>query len=94
VEDRLQKEAVKKQSEKESQNDYSNRMTFKEKFEFEQLEKRIKSLESEKAKLEKTLTEATNHEDLTRISSALGEVSQSLDECEMRWLELSEKESR
>ena len=78
--------------EKESQNDYSNRMTYKEKFEFEQLEERIKSMESEKSELEKLLSEATDHEDLTRISSELGVIATSLDEAELRWLELSEKE--
>ena len=86
------KESEKKQREKESQNDYSNRMTYKEKFEFEQLEDRIKSMEAEKIALDKLLSEATDHEDLTRISSELGAVTASLDEAELRWLELSEKE--
>ncbi len=93
AQERTLKEAAKKQREKESQNDYSSRMTYKEKFEFEQLEERMESLSSKKETLEKSLSEAIEHEDLTRISSELGEVSQLLDEAELKWLELSEKEA-
>ena len=90
--ERIEKETAKKHREKETRNDYSNRRTYKEKFEFEQLEERIKTLGLEKSELEQALAGATEHEALSRISSQLGEVAESLDAAEMRWLELSEKD--
>ena len=90
--ERIEKETAKKHREKETRNDYSNRRTYKEKFEFEQLEERIKTLGSEKSELEQALAGASEHEALSRISSQLGEVAESLDAAEMRWLELSEKD--
>ncbi|MDE0979997.1 MAG: ABC transporter ATP-binding protein, partial [Flavobacteriales bacterium] len=92
AQERIEKETAKKHREKETRNDYSNRRTYKEKFEFEQLEEQIKALGSEKSELEQALTEASEHEALSRISSQLGELTKSLDTAEMRWLELSEKD--
>lgn len=70
----------------------SQKMSYKEKVEFEQLEKDIESLETEKATLTAQLSsgELDNHE-LMEVSSKMTTVVDSLDEKSMRWLELSEK---
>lgn len=67
------------------------KLSFKEKHEFDQLEKEIPLLEKEKKELEEKLANsATGHEDLLNITEQLGKVVQLLDEKGMRWLELSE----
>ena len=69
------------------------RMTFKEKKEFEQLEKDIAALEAEKAQIEEALCSGTlSVEELTEKSKRLPELNDELDEKTMRWLELSEIE--
>ncbi len=67
------------------------RMTFKEKREFEQLEKDIEALETEKKQIENALCSGTlSANELTSMSKHLPEVNDELDEKTMRWLELSE----
>jgi ATP-binding cassette subfamily F protein uup len=71
--------------------DYSERLSFKEKFEFEQLGPRIEELEKMRDKMSTELESCNVHEDLIRLGEELGKVSEELDESEMRWLELSER---
>lgn len=67
------------------------KLSFKEKHEYDQLEKEIPQLEKEKKELEEKLNNtATNHEELLKITDRLGQVVQMLDEKGLRWLELSE----
>ena len=69
------------------------RLSYKEKREFEQLEKEIEALEQEKKQIETALCGATTSVDeITRLSKRLPEVNDALDEKSMRWLELSEIE--
>ncbi len=69
------------------------RMTFKEKKEFEQLEKDIAALEAEKTQIEETLCSGTlSVDELTEKSKRLPALNDELDEKTMRWLELSEIE--
>lgn len=69
-----------------------NKMTFKERKEFETLELEIEQLEKEKAELiEKMNSGAGSSQELTDWSRRYQEVETSLDEKSMRWLELSEK---
>ena len=69
------------------------RMTFKEKKEFEQLEKDIAQLEDEKKAIEDALCSGSlSVEDLTEKSKRLPVLNDELDEKTMRWLELSEIE--
>jgi ATP-binding cassette subfamily F protein uup len=69
------------------------RMTYKEKREFEQLEKDIEALETEKKQIEEALCSGTlSVEELTEKSKRLPELNETLDEKSMRWLELSEIE--
>ncbi len=67
------------------------KLSFKEKTEFEELEKNIAKLETEKAKITEQLNAATNnHNDVVKWSAQIGEIIKQLDEKGMRWLELSE----
>ncbi len=67
------------------------KMGFKEKREFEQLEKEIPALEAKKAELEKAISSIVDdHEQLLQLSSEFERVSKELEDREMRWLELSE----
>ncbi len=64
---------------------------FKEKREFELLEKEISDLEIEKSKLENELCDSNiSYETLSMHSKRIGEISSLLETKEMRWLELSE----
>jgi len=65
--------------------------SFKEKREFEMLEKEIADLTNEKGSITAKLSSSdTPFEELQLLSSRIGEVTQLLDEKELRWLELSE----
>ena len=67
------------------------KLSFKEKREFEALEARIPELEEEKADLIAKLNAGSaNHEELTTWSQRIEAITEELDELEMRWLELSE----
>ena len=67
------------------------KLTYKEKREFEQLEKEIADLEAEQQALEEALCSGTlSVEELTEKSKRLPLLKDELDEKSMRWLELSE----
>ena len=90
-----EKEAAKPKEEKTQRvrlND-KRRMTFKERKEFEQLEKEIAALEEEKKQIEEALCSGTlSVDELTEKSKRLPLLNNDLDEKTMRWLELSEIE--
>lgn len=85
-------------TEKKEKKDYRNtsehrKKTFKEKYEFEQLEKTIAILEAEQEDIEKALCSGTlSIDELTEKSKRLPQLKDELDEKSMRWLELSELE--
>ena len=67
------------------------KFTYKEKREFEQLEKDIAALEAEKKQIEDALSSGTlSVDDITAMSKRLPVLTDELDEKSMRWLELSE----
>jgi ABC transport system ATP-binding/permease protein len=76
----------------EKQSDASKRkMSFKEKQEFESLEKEIPALEKEKLKIETALSSgALSNDEIMVASKRFAELSDLIDEKTMRWLELSE----
>lgn len=88
-----EKEADKPKEEKTARvrlND-KRKMSFKEKQEFEQLEKEIAQLEEEKKLLEEALCSGSlSVDELTEKSKRLPVVADLVDEKTMRWLELSE----
>lgn len=67
------------------------KLTFKEKREFEQIEQEISKLEEEKSDIEDFLNSgSTDSEELTEKSIRIQKIMDLLEEKEMRWLELSE----
>lgn len=64
--------------------------SFKEKFEFEQLDKEIPLLEAEKKSITEKLETVTDSEELGKLSMRFGEIESQLEVKTVRWLELSE----
>lgn len=78
---------------KSYRNDSRRRMSYKEKREFEQLEKDIASLEQQQHEIEEALCSGTlSVEELTEKSRLLPKLKEEIDEKSMRWLDLSEIE--
>lgn len=68
------------------------KLSFKEKFEWEQIEKRMPELEEMKKNLEIKLNGVLDqHDQLMQVSDELAKVIEELNQLELRWLELSEK---
>ena len=68
------------------------KLSFREKKELEQLETEITALEQEKKEIETALNSGElSNDELQRQSQRFAELSEILDEKEIRWLELSEK---
>jgi ATP-binding cassette subfamily F protein uup len=69
------------------------KLTYKEKREFDELEKEIAGLEKEKQLIDEKLnSSATSFDELQKLSLRTGEITVLLDRKESRWLELSEME--
>jgi ATP-binding cassette subfamily F protein uup len=87
----LNKEA--EESEKPTVSSSTNKkFSFKEKYEWDQIEKRIPELEKLKSELEEKLqTVLDQHEALMATTAELAVVIEELNSLELRWLELSEK---
>lgn len=91
--DRLEKSEAKLEvkTEKIVEQKAKTKLSYKEKFELDQLEKEIPVLEEKKKILESKLAASgTDHSELMQVTSELGKVIEELDMKSMRWLELSE----
>lgn len=78
--------------EKNKSESNNKKFTFKEKFEFDQLEKEIPELEKEKELLQQQMNDgALSYDQLQQAAQRISEIILLLNEKEMRWLELSEK---
>ncbi len=66
------------------------RMSFKEKHEWENIEKEMAALQQEQQTLTDNLTTESNFEKIQTISNRLIEITNELEQKEMRWLELSD----
>ena len=76
---------------KSYRHDDRRRMTYKERLEFEKLEKEIAQLEEEQHLIEDALCSGTlSVDEITEMSKRLPVLQSELDEKSMRWLELSE----
>lgn len=73
--------------------DNSQKLTFKEKREFEDLTESIERLTKEKEELFNLFNSGEQIDDVATKASRFEEVKDLLDEMELRWLELSEKNS-
>ena len=73
--------------------DEKRKLSFKEKREMEDLEQRIDALTDERKQLEDSLSSGTlGNDEIVAAGNRLGEVIATLDEAEMRYLELLEIE--
>lgn len=68
------------------------KMTFKERREFETLTQEIDTLTQEKKELDELFASGQPLDNIATLSARYDEIASLLDEKEMRWLELSEKE--
>lgn len=91
-EEKLEKKEIQPKPSKPTR-EYKNKLTFKERKEFESLTAEIDNLEKEKGRLESDLSSGQlSVEEITEKSKRISEIISLLDEKELRWLELSEKE--
>ncbi len=67
------------------------KLSFKEKFELETLEKEMPALQEEKKLLEEKMNGNIAYDELQKAADRISLIIQQLDEKEMRWLELSER---
>lgn len=89
--EKVVKSEPKKQKQVTGNND-NKKLSFKEKREFEQLEKDIEALEAEQKAIEDALCSGNlSIDELTEKSIRLPKLKDELDEKTMRWLELSER---
>ncbi len=79
---------------KSKSKEVQNKLSYNEKREFEELTNDLPKLELTKTKLENELNSLTDFEELNKVSLKLKELSQEIDEKEMRWLELSERNEK
>lgn len=83
--------ATEKKEKREFVGEQRRKKTYKEKCEFERLEKEIALLETEQKTIEEALCSGTlSIDELTDKSKRLPIIKEELEEKEMRWLELSE----
>ncbi len=86
-------ESVGQNDAKEKKNNVSakRKLSFKEKQEFEALEREIPGLEEEKAKIEEAMSSgALSNDEIVKASERFSVLLELIDEKTMRWLELSE----
>ena len=67
--------------------------TYKEQQEYEKLAKDIETLENEKAELTAKMQEQLDYQELDRLGKRMNEITNIIDEKELRWLELDEIEN-
>jgi ATP-binding cassette subfamily F protein uup len=89
--DRVQAKELAATAVKEEASKAKTKISYKDKFEFDQLEKEIPVLEKKKKELEEKLSQVLDqHNELMAVSEQLGKVVDELDAKSLRWLELSE----
>lgn len=86
-----QKAELKPAKPRNKNRDNSQKLTFKEKREFEELTESIERLTKEKEELFNLFNSGEQIDDVATKASRFEEVKKLLDEMELRWLELSEK---
>ena len=71
--------------------DYSERLSYKERLEFDTLEKDLPQLEARRDELQTEMLAESEHGKMKALGEALGELTEKIDAAELRWLELSER---
>ncbi len=92
ISDKLSVTSTKETTNYKPQTTNSKQPSFKEKHEFETIQKEMPALELEKDTLQELMNSGTMaFDDLQKTSERINEIIKLLDEKEMRWLELSER---
>lgn len=91
VETKVKVASVPSQQPERRQIERKEKLTFKERKEFEALESELEKLNAEKAELDALFNSGGRIDDIAEKSARYTELVSLLDEKEMRWLELSEK---
>jgi len=93
LEKRRNKSLVKPTAEKEEKQQVKTKLTYGEKLEMKELEKELEELENRKAAIAQEFEEANSDANrLEELSREMNDLNKTLEEKEMRWLELSEFE--
>ena len=91
IESEISKESKKEKVIKEDyRNRSANKISFKDKFEYENMETTIANLESDLETLQNNPVDASNHEEFMAYCDKMGEVQTTLDQKYTRWSELEE----
>jgi ABC transport system ATP-binding/permease protein len=69
------------------------RMSFKEKHEFENIEKEMAKLQKEQAIINDKMMDTSSYDEIQHLSKRSTEITSLIENMEMRWLELSEMEA-
>lgn len=77
-------------SERPAATERKKKRTYKEQQEYEQLAKDIEALENEKKELTTKLEQQLDYKEIEKIGNRIGEITDLIDEKELRWLELDE----
>jgi ATP-binding cassette subfamily F protein uup len=89
--DKKEKVEIKPKKNKPTDDQPKTKLTYKERLEFQKLEKEIEGLEKEKSDLENEIGSGScSADELVAKSTRIGKIIEDLEEKEMRWLELSE----
>lgn len=90
----IEEKNTKEQRQKSTDDNLSvkkNKVSFKDKYEYEELEKEIEKIEKQKQQFENNLLkEGLSFEEINTISDNLGKLIIELDQKTMRWIELDE----
>ncbi len=76
--------------EKPKATERKKKRTYKEQQEYEQLAKEIEALEMEKGELTVKMQEQMDYQEIEKLGKRMNEITELLDEKELRWLELDE----
>ena len=91
AQEKAEKDKNSKEASKAANFTQKKKLTYREQKEFEQLEKDLEALATEKAAIEESLGNSNmTFEELQKASERIAEIIELTDEKEMRWLELSE----
>jgi ATP-binding cassette subfamily F protein uup len=66
------------------------KLSFKEQHELETIEKEMPKLEEKRNKILEQISDQTDYDKIAKFSSNLKEISEKLENLELRWLELQE----
>ncbi|MCE2963365.1 MAG: ABC-F family ATP-binding cassette domain-containing protein [Chitinophagales bacterium] len=69
----------------------TNKLNFNEQREFTKIEKELPKLEAEQSELSTKLTENLAFEELQKVTNRLSTIAKTMEDYNMRWLELAEK---